>query len=199
MAARDNRPTPNRIREIRKERGMTLQDLGEKAGMHYTTVAKLERSQRGLKLAYLAAIATALGVAPRDLLGAEPEIMPMRMVPLIGQAATVSWSEAVEDPMGSVPSPAGGANAFALRPELEAMDLVVGPDAYIVVDPDDRELRDDKIYAMKNGSGQTVFKRFRSSPLQFESCSSGPDDKAIPIGGEPLTTIGRVVWQGSEL
>lgn len=199
MAARDNRPTPNRIREIRRERGMTLQDLGEKAGMHYTTVAKLERSQRGLKLAYLSAIATALGVAPRDLLGAEPEIMPMRMVPLIAQTTAVSWVEAVESPMGAVPSPAGGANAFALRPDAGTLDLIVGPDAYVVVDPDDRELRDGKIYAMKDGSEQTVFKRFRSEPLQFDPCSSSADGKAIPLGSEPLITIGRVVWQGSEL
>jgi repressor LexA len=178
---------------------MTLQDLGEKTGMHYTTVAKLERSQRGLKLAYLSAIATALGVAPRDLLGAEPEIMPMRMVPLINQEASASWDDAVQEPLGSVPSPAGGANAFALRPDAGAMDLVVGPDAYIVVDPDDRELRDDKIYAMKDREERTVFKRFRSSPLQLEPCSSDTNERPIPLGSEPITTIGRVVWQGSEL
>jgi len=198
MAAGD-RPTPNRIREVRKERGMTLEELGEKAGMHYTTVAKLEKSQRGLKLAYLAAIANALNVEPRDLLGSVPDILPMRMVPLIGRVAAGNWSEAIEDPLGSVPSPAGGANAFALRPDGDSMDLVVGPDAYIVVDPDDYELRDYKIYAMRNVDGETTFKRFRSDPPRLEPCSSNPSHQPIPLGREAVTTIGRVVWQGSEL
>ena len=198
MAGRD-RPTPNRIREVRKERGMTLEQLGEKAGMHYTTVAKLEKSQRGLKLSYLSALSTALGVLPRDLLGAEPEIMPMRMIPLIQSTEAGDWAKAVEDPLGSVPSPAGGARAFALRPDAGLMDLVVGPDAYIVVDPEDLELRDHKIYAMRQADGGTTFRRFRTDPPRLEPCSSTSEQQAILLGGEAVTTIGRVVWQGSEL
>lgn len=198
-SSRDSRPTPNRIREVRKQRGMTMQELGEKAGMHYTTVAKIERSQRGLKLNYLAAIAAALGVKPIDLIGGAPDVMPIRMVPLVGKIAAGNWSEAIEDPIGTVPAPVGGPNAFALRPDGDSMDLIVGPDSYIVVDPDEFELRDGKVYAMKNGDGETTFKRFRAEPPRLEPCSSNPEHKPIPFGREPLTTIGRVVWQGSEL
>lgn len=178
---------------------MTMQELGEKAGMHYTTVAKLERSQRGLKLGYLASIAAALGVRPGDLLGEATSVLPMRMVPLVGRIAAGNWAEAVEDAQGMVPAPVGGPNAFALRPDGDSMDLIVGPDAYIVVDPDDFELRDGRVFAMKNGDGETTFKKFRMEPPRLEPCSSNPAHKPIPLGREPLTTIGRVIWQGSEL
>lgn len=197
--SRDNRPTPNRIREVRQAKGMTMQELGEKAGMHYTTVAKLEKSQRGLKLSYLAAIANALGVKPVELVGGAPTIMPVRMVPLVSNGAVSNWSDAISDPIGTVPALAGGPNAFGLLPEPSALDLVVGPGAYIIVDPDDFELQDGRVYAMQDGQGGTTFKRFRADPPRLEPCSSGPEEKPIALGREHLTTVGRVVWQGSEL
>lgn len=198
-AARDNRPTPNRIRQIRQERGLTLQQLSDKAGMHYTTLAKLERQQRGLKIGYLAAIANALGVTPRDLLGSDPDVLPVRMVPIIHEASVAHWEEAIGDPIGSVPAPVGSQNAFAVQVESIALDRIVAPGAYVVVDPDDFELQDQRIYAMKTVDGTVTFRRFHAAPPRLEPCSSDASHTTIALGREPFTTVGRVVWQGSEL
>ena len=193
-------PTPNRIREVRQAQGMSLQELGDKAGMHYTTVAKLERSQRGLKLNYLASISAALGVKPIDLIGGTPEVLPMRMVPLVTGVSDGDWASAVaENQIGTVPAPLGGSNAFALRPEGDALGLVVTGEAYIIVDPDELDLVDAKIFAMNDRNGKLTFKRFRDAPPRFEPVSGNPEDKVIAVGREPFTTVGRVIWQASEL
>lgn len=57
---------PNRIRALRKERGMTLEDLGEQLGLSAQMVGALERGQRSLNDAHRLAIARVLGVDVAD-------------------------------------------------------------------------------------------------------------------------------------
>jgi len=55
----------------RRRRGLTQRQLGELAGVSHTTVQKLETLQRGAYPKTLRKVATALGVAPEDLLHGE--------------------------------------------------------------------------------------------------------------------------------
>jgi transcriptional regulator with XRE-family HTH domain len=55
----------------RRRRGLTQRQLGELAGVAHTTVQKLETLQRGAYPKTLRKVATALGVAPEDLLHGE--------------------------------------------------------------------------------------------------------------------------------
>jgi transcriptional regulator with XRE-family HTH domain len=55
----------------RRLRGLTQRQLGELAGVAHTTVQKLETLQRGAYPKTLRKVATALGVAPEDLLHGE--------------------------------------------------------------------------------------------------------------------------------
>jgi transcriptional regulator with XRE-family HTH domain len=55
----------------RRRRGLTQQQLSELAGVAHTTVQKLESLQRGAYPKTLRKVATALGVAPEDLLQGE--------------------------------------------------------------------------------------------------------------------------------
>ena len=62
-----------RLREARTTRGWTQQDLADELGrigapMDSTTIAKVEKGQREVRLAELIAIAAALDVAPMHLL-----------------------------------------------------------------------------------------------------------------------------------
>lgn len=195
----------NRIREIRKQRGLSLEALAAKVGevagksIHFTTIAKFERSQRQLSGEMLANIAQALDVSPEKLVSEVPTQIPVRMVPIIGQIAAGAWREAIHDPMGYLPAPVRGPQTFGLRPQGDSMDLIVSEGATIIVDPDDTILLDGKLYAIMNGDGETTFKRFRQSPPRFEPVSSNPEHEDIPIGQSPFTVIGRVVWQGSSL
>jgi len=55
----------------RRRRGLTQRQLGELAGVAHTTVQKLETLQRGAYPKTLRKVATALGVAPEELLQGE--------------------------------------------------------------------------------------------------------------------------------
>lgn len=195
----------NKVRKIRKQKQLTMEQLAEKVSairgkpMHLTTIAKIERSQRQLSGEMLSAIAQALDVPPEVLVDHVPMTIAVRMVPLIGRIAAGKWREAIAHPDGYIPAPIRSGNAFALKPDGDSMDLVVGDDAVIVVDPDQPDLLDGRLYAVMNGEGETTFKRFRSSPPRFEPVSSNPVHEVMHIGREPFTVLGRVIWQGSHL
>jgi len=55
----------------RRRRGLTQRQLGELAGVAHTTVQHLETLQRGAYPKTLRKLATALGLAPEDLLQGE--------------------------------------------------------------------------------------------------------------------------------
>jgi transcriptional regulator with XRE-family HTH domain len=72
---------PNRIKALRKERHMTVEQLAERAG--YTTghVSNVENHKRGFTTRSLKAIAAVLGVKPAELLDTSNA---WQMVPIFG-------------------------------------------------------------------------------------------------------------------
>ncbi len=56
-----------RVRELRKKRGWTLEDLAERADKHYTYIGGLERGDRNVTVEVLAAVAGALQVPIHEL------------------------------------------------------------------------------------------------------------------------------------
>jgi DNA-binding XRE family transcriptional regulator len=59
---------PNRIKDLRKARGMTVETLAERAGYSVGHVNNIENHKRGFTPRSLKKIATALGVKPAELL-----------------------------------------------------------------------------------------------------------------------------------
>ncbi|NSZ73306.1 helix-turn-helix domain-containing protein [Agrobacterium tumefaciens] len=57
----------NRIREIRKKRGQTLEELSETTGISYTHLSRIEGGKRGLSLENVIKIARSLGVEPIEI------------------------------------------------------------------------------------------------------------------------------------
>jgi SOS-response transcriptional repressor LexA len=74
------------------------------------------------------------------------------------------------------------------------MDKLVGEDGLIIVDPDQRDLINGKLYCVRNIAGEATFKRYRADPPQLEPMSSNPYHTAIPLGREPFIVIGRVTY-----
>lgn len=58
----------NRIEEVRKARGLTLEELAEKAGFSIPYVWQMARGVRNVSLKNLERLATALDCRPEDLL-----------------------------------------------------------------------------------------------------------------------------------
>jgi repressor LexA len=189
-----------RVREARRAKKMTLDDLAARVGelrgepTHFTTIAKIERAQRSVSLEWVDWLAKALGEKPERLLGTRPQ-STITMVPLVGTIAAGNWKEAVQHATDEVPVPDAGPRAFALTPSGNSMDKVADESTIIIVDPDQLDLHDGHLYAIMNAEGETTFKQFRASPPRLEPMSTDPEHKAIPLGREPFTVIGRVTWQ----
>jgi transcriptional regulator with XRE-family HTH domain len=61
-----------RLRELRAERGLTLQQVAERASIDISTLSRLEAGKRRLALDHLPALAAALGVSADALVGSAP-------------------------------------------------------------------------------------------------------------------------------
>ena len=61
-----------RLRELRAERGLTLQQVAERASIDLSTLSRLEAGKRRLALDHIPALAAALGVSADQLLGSAP-------------------------------------------------------------------------------------------------------------------------------
>lgn len=61
-----------RLRELRTERGLTLQQVAERASIDVSTLSRLEAGRRRLALDHIPVLAAALGVSADELLGSRP-------------------------------------------------------------------------------------------------------------------------------
>lgn len=61
-----------RTREARHRLGWSQEELGERTGLHFTYIGKIERGEKKISLAALHKLAGALGVKMGDLLCEEP-------------------------------------------------------------------------------------------------------------------------------
>ncbi len=57
----------SRLRELRRRRALTLQELGEKAGVSYNSVWRIEHGKHGARPSTLRRLAAALDVPVEEL------------------------------------------------------------------------------------------------------------------------------------
>lgn len=67
MRERKSPRYPNRVREFRESRNLTLKQLAEASGLFFTQIAKIETGFRPARDFEFQRLAHALGVAPSDL------------------------------------------------------------------------------------------------------------------------------------
>jgi transcriptional regulator with XRE-family HTH domain len=97
-----------RLRELRAERGLTLQQVAERAHVDVSTLSRLEAGKRRLALDHLPGLAAALGVTADELVGAAPAPDPrVRGEPIVVDDVTY-WRLTNR-------APAGGVLAFKAR------------------------------------------------------------------------------------
>lgn len=67
---------PNRLRELRQDRGLSQRDLGNMVGEKYQTVSRHETGENEMTIAQLRAYADALGVKPEEMLNDTDRLNP---------------------------------------------------------------------------------------------------------------------------
>ncbi len=102
-----------RLRELRAERGLTLQQVAERASIDLSTLSRLESGKRRLALDHLPALAEALGVSADDLLSPRERPDPrVRRPPQQLADGLTLWPLTRH-------GPAAGLHAFRLRIDAE--------------------------------------------------------------------------------
>jgi len=97
-----------RLRELRSEQGLTLQQVSERAHIDVSMLSRLESGKRRLALDHIAGLAAALGVSADDLLGGAPPPDPrVRSEPITRDGLTM-W------PLTNR-GPSSGLHAFKIR------------------------------------------------------------------------------------
>jgi transcriptional regulator with XRE-family HTH domain len=79
-----------RLRELRSEQGLTLQQVSERAHIDISMLSRLESGKRRLALDHIPGLAAALGVSADDLLGgSQPPDPRVRGEPVQGDGLTM--------------------------------------------------------------------------------------------------------------
>ncbi|WP_029373704.1 helix-turn-helix domain-containing protein [Mycobacterium sp. UM_WWY] len=97
-----------RLRELRRERGLTLEDVATRAQIDVSTLSRLESGKRRLALDHLPRLATALSVTTDELLRA-PETEDPRV-----KGSSHTHHDITYWPL-TRHGPAGGLHAFKIR------------------------------------------------------------------------------------
>lgn len=182
----------NLVRQRMKELGVTQTKLAKEIGLNQSAISNLLRGDRQVKVHEASAINRLLGI----------ETAPhVAFVPIIGISNAGNWREAVEVPRGTLPIPlrVAGTRAFAVEISGDSMDLIISEGAFVVVDPDQTQLYNDKVYLIENDEHETQVKLYRSNPARFEPSSKNETHKVIHLGENSVKVIGRIVWQGQPL
>ena len=120
----------NRIRDIRREKGLTLADVAERCSPPTTpqTIGRLETGTRQLSLTWMNRIAAALGVDSELLVRGEESAQPQLIARLIDSGA-----EALSAPRDAVlPTQLGGEGALvAISVEASAGEYRAGDQLWL--------------------------------------------------------------------
>lgn len=183
------------VLEEMKRQGFRQSDLAKVTSLNLSAISNIFKGKRQVKVQEAQIIYRFLGL---------PVAAPasdIQWVPKIGLASAGRWREAIRDYKASYPIPRGtvGPDAFAVEIEGDSMDLVLPNGGTIIVDPDQRQLYDRKIYLLRNEEGEVTVKQYRSDPARFEPVSSNPVHTTLPIGQDQFFIVGRAVHTVGDL
>lgn len=131
-----------------------------------------------------------------------PEPSDYHPIPIIGQVQAGQWTEAVQKPIGIMPSPEPfmSRNIFGLQVVGDSMNKYAEEGTTVLVDPGDKALFPGRFYVVLNEEGETTYKRYQETPSRLEPCSTNPAHKDIVLGGEQtFTIVGRVIWRAARM
>jgi transcriptional regulator with XRE-family HTH domain len=194
----------NRVRELRKARGLTLAQLAARMDppADVAGLQKIETGKTRLSLPWITRISAALGVEPTELIAGNPSAISCSSIPVLDIATAGQWKDASPSATDQLPAIDPPRDAFAVRFEAGTLNGLLPVGGYLIVAPHERELLDEKVYliVVEGAGGLATVRRFRSGspPVFHDICGDGSTGQ-LPLGLEPFRVIGRVVALWADL
>lgn len=199
-----------RIRALRKARGLSQQQLGETLGWGDTRLSMYERDQRTPKIQQIKELAKQLGCTFEDLVGEDQiidnghHIIHEKSVPLISWVKAGSWASVEDhyhpgeaDEWVPTQSKTLSKHAFALRIEGDSMTAQSGisfPEGCrIVVDPERMPKSGDFVVAKDVNTQNATFKKLTTDGNRWYLKPLNPAYQAIEIDDPSLRVVGVAV------
>lgn len=185
----------NNLKEIRKIRGLTQEELAGRIGTNAGQIHKLESGMRRLSDRWIAPLTEALNCTIAELFGE----VQARNVPVIGDVPGGDLAEALQQPPEQfIPFSSRRPNVYALRVRGNSMNRIAPDGAYIIVDFGDNDparLHNHPVVACVESGGRTEcsFKIYKRNPDRFEPFSTEPGYDTIFPDGRPWRIYGRVI------
>lgn len=192
--------SPNRIRELRKGRGWTLEHLADHVGTTPKQLSRLERGERNLTQDWMLRISEALGTSPAALFD---RTGAARSAPLVGYvgAGEMYYPSPESGPwvgFDEVDAPPAGDDMVAIKVRGDALEPVYRPgDVLFFRRPDgfDAEacIGRDCVIQLQNGPAYLKrLERDQSGAYRLTSHRSEPIENADVEWAEPVLWIRKV-------
>lgn len=185
----------NRLKEIRKERGMSQEVLAERVGAVKSQISKLEKGVMRLNDKWIERLSGALHCTPAELFSQTSE----QMIPVIGDVPGGDLAVAIEQPVDDyVPFGKKLPRGFALRVRGNSMSRIAADGAYVIVDDSQTDpnllANQPVILSIETDLGhECSFKIFKQNPERFEPYSIEAGYDTIFPNGRQWRIYGKVV------
>lgn len=188
-----------RIRQARKERGLSQADLASRLGVSQPSVANWEsgvHDPRRLVLAKLADILQTpldwLAAGDRSTVESDKHAAaayirrPVQHVPVISlRAAILMARDITADPHSMaedyIPVTTAIADLFAVFIDDEAVNLAFPGGTLVVIEYGGRSMPNDGDFCLASVDGAPLLRRWRSGPARLEPCSTDPAHEPIAV------------------
>lgn len=198
---------PNRIRELRKKAGLSLQGLADLTGTrHGSVIQKLETGDRQLNQHWMDRISKALNVSPAELLQKHTGVDPIWIIGTAQSGHMEDWPETSRFPLTvPVTQEHEKSRKFALEVRDVAINEVYSVGSIVVCVPigKDTLLIDGARYIVHRRTSEGVERIVREYSIQPDGKprlwprSTDPDHiTPMPVHGNPgeeVTIIARII------
>ncbi|MBE9443532.1 LexA family protein [Staphylococcus epidermidis] len=192
-----------RIKELRKQKKLTQNDLSKLTGYKQNTISSHENGTRGIDEIDIMNYCEALGVAPTDLFQKEPqpqlETLPVKKIPVVSKISAGLPIYSEENLVDYIYFATKNLNSdkeeFGLRVSGDSMDKIFQENDVVVVEKDSIVENGQLGVVMVNGYNATV-KRVRYNKNQIILIPESNNPEHLPqVYGEDdeVKIIGRVV------
>ena len=184
----------NNIKQIRKERGLTLAQVAQYAGTTAQQIGMLERGDRRLSDVWMERLSFALKVEPYQLITTTTALANTSAIPVLGLCQAGNWSDVINDESTTETlniDVQNQPNLFAVKVNGDSMEPRFFEGEYLVIDP--KEPLENGRYIIAEMHGECTVKKYVIDAGQHYLMPENKRYQPIPINNNNMHYVGTVI------